>query len=157
MHISVALTVRQKHRRCSKPYPGPWASMYLFCELRGSAIKQIQASLSPTYSYFLRDTWSKESAPRQLNGCSSVQCAHISLGHWRKLCSVSKYLAKWSELAGTAPLGSLDAWQDCFSISISAAFSRRVLDTRLPRYYYCISWTHQYFSNVLLDWAQILY
>ena len=53
---------------------------------------------------------------------------------------------------GTA-LGSLDAWQGCFSIS-SAAFSRQALDTRLPRYYYCISWTHQYFSNVLLDWAQ---
>ena len=34
----------------------------------------------------------------------------------------------WSELAGTAPLGSLDAWQGCFFIS-SAAFSRQKLDT----------------------------
>ena len=42
-----------------------------------------------------------------------------------------------------------------FSSRYQLLFSRQALDTRLPRYYYCcISWTHQYFSNVLLDWAQ---
>ena len=89
---------------------------------------------------------------------SNYRCHAIKYSCPKKLALKSfldTILQSRSVCYGTAPLGSLDAWQGCFSISISAAyFSRQALDTRLPRYYYCISWTHQYFSNVLLDWAQ---